>query len=298
MDIKSLIMGISFALMWSSAFTSARVAVAYASPLLLLSLRFLLSGILAIFIARMIGESSRLTRQQWIAVVIFGLFQNGVYLGVNFVAMQWIEASLAAIIASLLPLLVAFASWVFLRQRLSPVAIAGLFAGLVGVWIIMSARLGGGADPYGVALCFTGVIALTLATLMVRGAISGGNVVTTVGYAMLVGSTVLFLTSVLTEDWFVIWTWQLGLAFAYTMLVAGLLATLVWFYLVRRIGATRAAAFHFLNPFLGVAIAALIVGEDLGLRDVVGVIIISLGILAVQLENIGRRRADPTFTNQ
>ncbi|MEO1000869.1 MAG: DMT family transporter, partial [Pseudomonadota bacterium] len=71
--------------------------------------------------------------------------------------------------------------------------------------------------------------------------------------------------------------------FTYTTIVPGLLATIVWFALVRRIGATRAATFHFLNPFLGVAIAAAILGEALGARDVLGVAVIMGGILAVQL---------------
>jgi drug/metabolite transporter (DMT)-like permease len=56
----------------------------------------------------------------------------------------------------------------------------------------------------------------------------------------------------------------------------------VWFTLVRRIGPTRAATFHFLNPFLGVAIAALVLGEALRPLDLVGVAIITAGILAVQ----------------
>ena len=49
------------------------------------------------------------------------------------------------------------------------------------------------------------------------------------------------------------------------------------------IGATRAATFHFLNPFFGVAIAALLLGENLGSLDIAGVAIIAGGILAVQL---------------
>ena len=72
-------------------------------------------------------------------------------------------------------------------------------------------------------------------------------------------------------------------AFIYTTLVPGLAATFVWFWLVNRIGATRAATFHFLNPFFGVAIAALLLGEPLGRQDLIGVAIITAGILAVQL---------------
>jgi drug/metabolite transporter (DMT)-like permease len=45
----------------------------------------------------------------------------------------------------------------------------------------------------------------------------------------------------------------------------------------------KAATFHFLNPFFGVAIAAMFLSEKLGPLDLVGVIIITGGILAVQL---------------
>ena len=41
----------------------------------------------------------------------------------KFVAMQWIEASLAAIIASSMPLMVALLGWLFLGQRLSMVGV-------------------------------------------------------------------------------------------------------------------------------------------------------------------------------
>ena len=100
---------------------------------------------------------------------------------------------------------------------------------------------------------------------------------------MLVGSAVLSVFALATETIEIAWSWQLIAAFAYTTLVPGLAATLVWFLLVQRIGATRAATFHFLNPFLGVAIAALILSEALGANDLIGVAVIMAGILAVQL---------------
>jgi drug/metabolite transporter (DMT)-like permease len=282
MDLRALFLGLSFVVMWSSAFTSARIAVAYMSPLLLLSVRFLISGLIAMAIAKMLGQRIALSRKQWGAVVLFGLLQNGIYLGANFVAMQWIEAGLAAIIASMLPLLVALLSWVFFKERLPKLGVVGLFAGLAGVLIIMWSRLSGGADITGVMLAFLGVGALSLATLLVRGATSSGNVLMVVGLQMLVASAALFPASLAFETWHVIWSWQLIVAFIYTTLVPGVLATLVWFTLVQRIGAIRAASYHFLNPFLGVAIAAVVVGESISLQDVIGVLVITLGIIAVQ----------------
>ncbi|WP_096786908.1 DMT family transporter [Rhodobacter sp. CZR27] len=292
MDLRSIAMGLAFAFMWSSAFASARIIVAQAPPLGALSLRFLISGLLALAIGAALGQSARLNRAQWRGVVIFGLCQNALYLGVNFVAMRWVSASFAAIVASTMPLLVALAGWLIFRERLRPLTALGLVAGMTGVALIMGTRLSGGEDLLGFLLCAIGVIALTAATLTVRVASSGGNLLMIVGLQMLVGAAALAPVAVLTEGApEVRWSASLVLAFAYTTLVPGLLATWIWFLLVGRIGAVRAATFHFLNPFFGVAVAAVLLGERMGIWDAVGVVVIAAGILAVQMSKMPERQA-------
>ena len=283
MDLRAILAGLAFALIWSSAFTSARIIVADAPPILSLSLRFLISGLIGIAIARMLGQTWRLTPGQWKATIVFGICQNALYLGLNFVAMQSIEASLASIIASTMPLAVGFAGWVFFSERLSWVGILGLLAGAVGVALIMGARMQDGADLFGIVLCFIAVASLTVATLMVRGASSGGNILMIIGLQMLVGSVLLAVPGLLLEHKVVLWSSKLILAFSYTVLMPGLVATFIWFWLVQRIGAVKAATFHFLNPFFGVAIAALFLGESLHVWDIIGVVVIMFGILAVQM---------------
>ncbi|WP_171123638.1 MULTISPECIES: DMT family transporter [unclassified Ruegeria] len=283
MDLRAMAMGLTFAFIWSSAFTSARIIVADASPLFSLALRFLISGLIGVAIAWAMGQSWRLTRSQWYATILFGICQNALYLGLNFYAMQTVEASVAAIIASTMPLLVALASWLFLGDRLRPMGVLGLFAGFAGVALIMSSRISAGVDMFGVMLCGIGALALAFATLAVRGATSGGNFMMIVGLQMLVGSTVLFAAAPLFETIYIHPTVPLALAFTYTTLFPGLLATFIWFLLLDRIGATRAATFHFLNPVFGVTIAAILLGEKLGPLDAVGVGVTTLGILAVQL---------------
>ena len=288
MDLRALFYGLIFALAWSSAFTSARIIVAEAPPILSLSLRFAISGALGLAIAALIGQSLRLTARQWRAVIVFGVCQNSLYLGLNFVAMQWIEASLAAIIASCLPLLVALANWVLFSERLRTMAVAGLIAGTLGVFLIMGTRVQGGADLTGIALCVLGVLFLTVATLTLRAATGGGNLMTVIGFQMLVGSLALLPAGLALETWDVTWTPRLVAAFAYTTIVPGLAATWIWFLLVRRIGATPAATFHFLNPFFGVLVAWALLDEHLGSLDILGVAVIALGILAVQISRLKR----------
>jgi drug/metabolite transporter (DMT)-like permease len=282
-DWRALTLGLAFATIWSSAFTSSRIVVEYWPPFLVLSVRFLFSGLLALGIGFAAGQRIRLTRSEWQAVVVFGVCQNALYLGLFHYAMQTVEAGLAAIIASALPLCVAALGRVFLGQRLAPVALAGLVIGFAGVLVIMTGRLGHGLDWGGVGACITGVMALAVATLTLRNAAASGSLWIVVGLQMLVGSVALFPASLLLETWRVVVDGRFLVAFLYSAIVSGVVATMIWFVLVRRIGATRAATFHFLNPVLGVLIAAAVLGERVSLRDVLGVAIIMAGILAVQL---------------
>ena len=295
MDVRALLLGTVFAAMWSSAFATARVIVAHAPPLAALSVRFLISGLVAVLIARALGQSWRLQPVQARAVVLFGLCQNALYLGLNFVAMRSVEASLAAIIAASMPLIAAVLAWAVFRERVPKLGVLGLTAGFVGVGLVMGTRLSGGADPLAVGLCVLGALALSVATLTIRGASAGGNLMMVVGLQMLVGSVALGLVSAFTETLYLRPSPAFLAAFAYQIIVPGLTATLIWFALVDRIGTTRASTFHFLNPFFGLAIAAALLGEAIRPLDILGVVIAMAGILAVQLSrpNPGLAAATP-----
>ena len=222
--------------------------------------------------------------------MVFGVCQNALYLGLFHFAMQTVEAGLAAIIASALPLCVAALGRLFLGQRLAPLAVAGLVVGFAGVLVIMTGRLGHGLDWGGIAACLVGVTALAdrdpdaqerrgeRQPLDRRRAADAGR------RRGAVAGEPRF------ETWQVSVTPRFLAAFLYSALVSGVVATMIWFILVRRIGATRAATFHFLNPFLGVAIAAAVLGERVSARDLAGVAIIMAGILAVQIVARRRRR--------
>ncbi len=237
MDFRAVVMGLMFSLMWSSAFATARIIVADAPPLFALACRFAISGVLAIGVALAMGQTWRVSRAQARSVVVFGLCQNAAYLGLNFIALQWVEASLAVIIAASMPLIVAGLGWAFRGDRIGRLGVAGLVAGFAGVALIMGTRVEGGADHLGVALCIAGSLALAVATLTLRSASGQGNLLMVVGLQMLVGSAALAVLAALFETPRLNLTPAFVTAFGYQILVPGLAATLLWFALVRRIGA-------------------------------------------------------------
>ena len=283
-DGVAVAMGVGFALIWSSAFTSAKFALTEAPPLLFLGARFAAAGVGMVLVAWLMGQRLPRSGRVWRLVAVFGLCQNALYLGLNFIGMTMVPAGLAAIIASALPLVVAALSRVFLAERLPWLGVAGLLAGFGGVVLIMAGRIAEGVAPLGIALCVGGMLALAVATLIVRGISTGEGLTMIVGLQMLVGAVALAPLGLWFEDVAAVrFSPQLAAAFAYIVLMPSIAATLVWFALVNRIGATEASAFHLLNPGFGVAIAALLLGEPLGTTDIAGVAIVTAAIAAVQV---------------
>jgi drug/metabolite transporter (DMT)-like permease len=70
-------------------------------------------------------------------------------------------------------------------------------------------------------------------------------------------------------------------AFAYLVLGGSILAYLLWFHLLKVCGATAASAYHFLMPPLGVTFAWLVLGEQVAVRDLLGIVPVALGIYLV-----------------
>ncbi|NIY79462.1 DMT family transporter [Celeribacter sp. HF31] len=289
MDFKAFAMGVAFVFMWSSAFTSARIIVADAPALAALTVRFLLSGLVGVLLSRVLGQSWHFTRSQWKSIALFGLCQNTIYLGLYFLAMRSVEASVASVLASSMPLVVALLSTLIQRKTPKPLALMGLVLGFVGVIMIMGTRVSAGSDVMGILLCVIGTVALAVATLTVQSTDAGGNVLMVVGIQSLIGAAALAVISPFVDNYTVNMSAKLVWAMLYTTFIPGLLATWVWFKLVARLGTVKSAAFHFLNPFFGVGIAALLLGEKISRWDIYGVVTIMIGILAVQFSKSENR---------
>jgi drug/metabolite transporter (DMT)-like permease len=285
-----LVIGVTFALIWSSAFSVAKILVQHTPPFSVSVVRFVVASMLAGSIALIMGQPFPRSRSAWRAIVILGLCQNTLYLGLYFTAMTRIPAGLAAIIASSLPLIVAAAAPAVLKERIGPIKALGLTVGFAGVVWIMATRIVGGIDLFGVALAILGVMALAVATLTVKRVEFGTGLLMVVACQMLVGGLGCIPLALMFEDVtaFDI-THGVVIAFIYQVVMPGIVATSLWFTLVKQVTAAGASTFHFLNPIFGVAIAYMLLGEPLTLWDGIGVALVAAGILIVNLW--GRTRA-------
>ena len=282
MNLKSLLMGLTFILFWSSAFTSAKILVSNSPPLLVLGIRFLFTGTIGILINNIFFNKIKLNRNNWKFILLFGICQNTLYLGLNFLAMDKIDAYLAVIIASLLPVFVAIISFFLRIDKLHFFSVIGIIVGFLGCSIILAPKITINLNLYGLSLCLIAVIALAMATLIIKDGFSKKEqLLPFVSIQMIVGGLPLLLLSFLFEEWVINFSNSFIIAFIYTCFFPGLIATMIWFNLVKRIGVIMASSFHFLTPPTGVIIAYIVLNERININDIIGIIFITIALTII-----------------
>ncbi len=285
MELKHFFLGVGFAFIWASAFPSAKIAVQFCPPFFFLFFRFLIAGLFSIILGAYLGQSFQFDRRSLVLIVVFGLIQNGLYLGLIFLALTKIDANISVIIASILPLTVAFFSWILFKTKMSLLGCCGLVVGLSGVLLIMLQRVEIEYEVLGISLCLLGLLATTISTLIVTKInVNQNNILIIIGLQMLAGSLFLLPLSYFVEVWSVSFNTTFLITFLYIAAFPGIIGPVIWFYLQKEIGAVRYSSFHFLVPFFGIGISYFLLGETLTFIDTVGVLIIILGLYLVNRE--------------
>jgi drug/metabolite transporter (DMT)-like permease len=274
----------AFCLLWSSAFSAAKIALADCPPLLLLTARFLIAGAVMLGAAAMTGTNWRkLTRRDLFALAGLGIANNALYLGLNYLGMRSISSGLSALIVSMNPVLTALLATMVLDERMSWRKAAGLLLGVSGVAFIVEGRIAGGIDsPVGIMFTVGALVSMVGGTILFKYLAPNGGLWIGNGVQNLAGGLVLVPFAFTLESvGEVTPTWTLVISLAYSALLVSVVGYLLWFHLLTTSGATAASAYHFMMPPLGMLFGWLLLGEHVAFADLIGIIPVALGIYLV-----------------
>jgi probable blue pigment (indigoidine) exporter len=270
--------------LWASAFVPSKIGVLGTSPLWFLVVRFAVSGLFALAVARALGARLPRRREDWLAVAALGILGNAVYLGCTYVALRHLASGVGAIVTSTNPLTLALVAPWLLGEPLTRNKVVGMLLGFCGVVWIMAVRTGtGSADPGDAAIAFAGVLGSVASTIVFKRWCADLDLRAVNALQLFTAGIVLLPLAIAFEGKpHAVWSWQLVVSFWYVVLVMSLGASLLWFWLLTHGEASRVSAYYFLTPVFGLALAALLLHEPVGLRDTGGLIAIALGISLVQ----------------
>jgi drug/metabolite transporter (DMT)-like permease len=295
---QPLVVG-TFCILWSSAFSVTKLALADCPPLLLLTARFLIAGLVMLGAARGSMETWRgLARRDLVVFAVLGIANNALYLGLNYVGMRSISSGLSALIVSANPVLTALFAAIFLDERLTWRKAAGLVLGVAGIAFVVEGRIVSGQDsPVGILFTIGALVSLVGGTILFtwlapKGGLWIGNSLQNLAGGLALAPFALTLESVGE----VVPSRQLIWAVAYTALLVSVVGYLLWFHLLTRSGATAASAYHFMMPPLGMLFGWLLLGEHVAFADLIGIVPVALGIYLITCSRAASRSLERSLT--
>jgi drug/metabolite transporter (DMT)-like permease len=276
-----------FCLLWSFAFIAGKIGVTDCPPLILLTARFSLAGILILAISAFRRDAWQLTSQlTWRDALVFamlGIANNALYLGLGYTGLKSVSAGLGGLIVCANPVFTAVLAAIFLREALTWRKILGLLLGISGVGFIVWHRMSVGTDSlHGILFTLASLVSIVTGTILFKLLAPKGSLWIGNGIQNLAAGVVLLPFALAFADVNdIVPSARLFGAFAFLVLGGSILAYLLWFHLLKVCGATAASSYHFLMPPLAMLFAWMVLGEHVALKDLLGIVPVALGIYLV-----------------
>ena len=282
-----IILPLVFVGLWSSAFVTAKVGVQYATPFAMLMVRFgIVSGLFGVIMLALWQwrkTAPAIPERPVLALTaLVGVLFHGVYLGSVFFALsKGLSAGIAALIVSLQPLLASGFAIILFDEKLRPVQILGMLAGITGVVLVLLPKMDGALPIIGLAAVTVGLAAVTGGTLLQKK-IGGRIDLLTSNIVQSLAATGFFVVICATiEPPRIDWQPSFLLALAWMVLMISLGAYLILMVMIRRDSMAAVSSLMFLVPPVTAIIATVGFDEPLTLLGIIGFCVTSGGVYLV-----------------
>ncbi|HEX5449624.1 MAG TPA: DMT family transporter [Gaiellaceae bacterium] len=273
------------AVLFGGTWPAGKVAVDHAPPLTVAFVRFVLSSILLWAWSRYRGRAVPFPRRaDWPLVAALGISGIAVYNAFFLFGLQRTPATDGSILVpGLIPVMTTLLAWRVFGQRPTRAVALGFAIAIVGLLVVVDPsgsesthRLVGDLILVGASVCWA------VYTILGRAATTRFDSTLATTYAAIAGALILLPFSIL--GWGKLAhapavTW---LAIAYLAPLGTVVAFVLFYEGVRKIGSAKAAAFTLLVPVFGVTSSVIVLGEPLRWQIAVGGAIVLLGLWFVQ----------------
>lgn len=289
MNFRRILAAIFACLLWSTAFTGIKIGLKYTSPLGFAGARFMLSGIILMFLVNSPKRYLLEVKEYWRSILLVGFFQTFLVYSLFYTGMTMISGALAAIVIGSSPLNAALvAHFTMDDDRMTWPKSMSIGIGILGIIIIAISR-----KPWSLE----GVVELLGILILMASSISGayGNVIVAkakkavppmilASAQLFVGGLTLFLFSLPIEGFPAFHSFSLKFYLALLWLaVLSAAAFTIWFNLLKKPGVkvSDLNLWKFIIPVFGAILSWIILpDESPSLFPIIGMCCVTLAILA------------------
>ena len=217
-------------------------------------------------------------------MLLLGIVGVGSHNALAYLGLNYTTAMNGVILNSFIPIMIITLSWLFLRQRLARVQLAGVAVSLAGVLAILSQ---GSLDTLarfqlnrGDVFVILSMLLWSIYTICLRWKPAGLHMLSFLFVIACIGDTAIlpFYLVEMAMGSTMAFTWVNFVALVGVALFSSVLAYIFWNRGVEQVGASVAGLFVHLMPVFGTLLAWLFLGERLRAYHVVGIAFILIGI--------------------
>lgn len=265
-------------LMWSSSFIATKIAYQSVSPILLCVIRFAIASVIMMIMRLMQKKRTRIPLRDQRNIILSAAAGISVYYVLENIALQYTTASAASLIEAAYPIItVLIGVWIY-HEKTSKRMLAGIFISIIGVLILSGFSASEGSGLKGdILLLMDGALWGFYNFLVQRIPKEYDNF--SVSYYQMLWGTVMFLPMLFLEKpVFTNITSETIIAILYLSTGCSVAAFLLYNYGLSGISASSASAIMNLMPLFGVLLSFLILHETISLTQILGGILIMLGV--------------------
>ena len=296
MDAFDWVMLITLATVWGGSFLFNAILVAELPVLTIVAIRVTVAALALWGFMYATGRKIPTSLHVWGALLILGVLNNAIPFSLIVQGQTQITSGLASILNATTPLFTIVVAGIFLMdERFSVLRVLGVIVGFSGVILMVGAdALGGLGADFWAQLCALGA-AFSYGFASVFGR----------RFRELRVDPVMVATGQVTMSSLVLWPialWidgpqdiaNMSLNAALSMFGLAVLCTsfayILYFRILERAGATNISLVTFLVPISAIILGVLVLGEQIYIKEIIGMTLIGVGLVIIDGRLIKRLR--------
>lgn len=279
MSPRDVIELVALAAIWGASFLFLRIAAPELGPAVLIEIRIAIAAVFLTAWLVLRGEFGAL-RGRMRALTVLGALNSALPFSLFAFATLSLTAGMSSVLNATVPLFVVVLGFAWLRERVAPVKLLGLAIGFAGVLVLVGHKLSLASDRTAVIAGLAAALCYAYSAHYTKLRLGGVPPLAIAAGSQIAATAVLLPFALASMPEHAPSAKALACAVLLGVLCTGV-AYVLFFRLLRNVGAARASTVTFLIPVFGMTWGSLVLDERLPLQSWIGAAIVLAGTMMV-----------------
>ena len=298
MNIKAILKALFAVTVWGASFVATKVSLQYAAPTTIVWLRFSM-GVVILGMAVALKKQFALPKgKDWGYFALLGFLGITFHQWLQSTGLQSAQATTRAWIVATTPVFMALLGLFILRENLALYQVAGIFLATFGVLLVVTkgdlgALTAGKFGTTGDFLVLISALKWAVFSTLSRSGLQKHPATHMMFFVMSFGwlfTSILFFTSSGLRQIPTI-PWDGWIAILFLGILCSGIAYIFWYDALKDLPVAQTGAFLYLEPFVTLIVASIVIGEAILFVSIIGGITILIGVWLVNRPGQAMRKA-------